>query len=150
MLEKHILDNQDWDELIKIMTYVLNKSKHAKQILEVANWLLQTLKLDEFQKDNIVKITSDSLQKHFNNHNELLISLNHNIWSLLLWKGQNWRTQKINFKLKANKVIQSNSELLDSSEDIEKINEFNNRVLSDKQKGTKSSVIPNDIYYSWK
>lgn len=150
MLEKHILDNQDWDELIKIMTYVLNKSKHAKQILEVANWLLQTLKLDEFQKDNIVKITSDSLQKHFNNHNELLISLNHNIWSLLLWKGQNWRTQKINFKLKANKVIQSNSELLDSSEDIEKINEFNNRVLSDKQKGTKGSVIPNDIYYSWK
>lgn len=149
MLEEHVLDNQGWDELIKIMTYALNKAEHAKQILEVANWLLHTLKLDELQKNNIVKITSESLQKIFNNHNEWLIALNCNIWSLLLWKGQNWRTQKINFKLEANKVVHSNSEFLDSSEDIKKINELNDMIEYDRQKGTKNYVIPNDIHYSW-
>lgn len=149
MSEKTSLGNQDGDEVIRVMTHILSQTNSATKILEVANWLLHTLKLDELQKNNVVKITSESLQNIFNDHNELLISLNHNIWTLLLWKGKNWRTQKINFNLKANKVIQSRSELLDSSEDIVKDSELNDMIESDRQKSTKSSVIPNDIYYSW-
>lgn len=122
---------------LKYVEIILNRWSYEepKDVISTVEWLFQTLKLDNKEKDNVVKLTEKRLQKLFSEKN---IKYNHPIIpGFKLYKDETGGTKWVYFNVDNNQITAEFDHLLDSPEDIEKINNINQHMEESRYHGGK-------------
>lgn len=133
---------------LKYVEIILNRWSYEqpKDVVSTVEWLFQTLKLDNKEKDKVVKLTEKRLQKLFLEKN---IIYNHPIISgFNLYKDETGGTKWVYFKVNNNQVTAEFEHLLDSPEDEEKIENINKHMEETRYRGGKVDPTADTILRS--
>lgn len=137
-MTKEAMNNPD-DRIIQLIWQSFGKQTYNNldDILDAGKWFLKTFKLDNHQVDKLVDMTKDALQRVLDQQNNWEKIIHQEIGWYSLYKLPNSRTKHVRFTVKNDIINVLFSELLDSPEDIEKINNVNQHMKQIKYRGGK-------------
>lgn len=125
-MSKDSINNSD-DRVVHLIwkSFESQTYNDLEDVVNAGKWFLQLLKLDNHQKDKLVDMTKDTLQKVLIERPNWKEIINQEIGWYSLYKLPNERTKQVTFSIKNDIINVLFSELLDSPEDIEKVENTN-------------------------
>lgn len=148
-MAKESIDNSD-DKVIQLIwkSFEIQKYEGLETVLDASKWFLKTLKLENHQIDRLVGMTKDTLQRVLNQQNNWKKIINQELGWYPLYKLPNESTKYVSFSVKGDIINVLFSELLDSPEDEEKIENINKHMEETRYRGGKVDPTADTILRS--